>query len=208
MSEPIDSKKCILNVAAKLFAKLGLDKTSTREIAKESNSNISLISYYFGGKEGLYKEVMRNFALEVKERVQSRIKTSQNSPMTKELFKQEISSVVETMIYFRLTYPEVSQIFAREKLTGLALSKEIHEEIFYPLTKEFIHMIEEAQKAKVVNPNINPVLFFIMLTESIWGFFAMKDCPTPLAKDCANLHENADELKKQITEIYTQGVLL
>ncbi len=60
MAEPQqDSKICILQVAAKLFAKLGLDKCSTREIAKEAKANISLISYYSGGKEGLYREVMR-----------------------------------------------------------------------------------------------------------------------------------------------------
>lgn len=47
-----DSKLCIMRAAVTLFAKLGLDKCSTREIAKQSDSNISLISYYFGGKRG------------------------------------------------------------------------------------------------------------------------------------------------------------
>lgn len=208
MSDSLDSKKCILAVAAKLFAKLGLDKTSTREIAKESNANISLISYYFGGKEGLYKEVMRNFALELKEHVHEKIVNKKAEPMTKEFFVNEIYLVVETMIFFRMKYPEISQIFSREKLTGLQHSKEVHEEIFYPMAKEFVNLFEMAQKANVVNPKINPILYFTLLTEGISGFFEMKECPSPLAKQCLNPENDIEEIKKQITEIYTQGVLL
>lgn len=208
MSETLDSKKCILAVAAKLFAKFGLDKTSTREIAKESNANISLISYYFGGKEGLYKEVMRNFAEEMRTSVNERIAASSKKTMTKQLFRDEIESIVEMLIFFRTKYPEVLQIFAREKLMGLQHSKEIHEQVFYPLAKEFIRLFESAQDAKVVSPHINGALYFTVLTEGVAGFFAMKECPTPLSKDCVRITDKVDELKKQITEIYTQGVLL
>ena len=208
MSEPIDSKKCILGVAAKLFAKLGLDKTSTREIAKESNANISLISYYFGGKEGLYKEVMRNFAVELKDYVQTQIFNPEKQNITKDEFLREMSLIIETMIYFRTKYPEISQIFAREKLTGLEHSKEIHEEIFYPLAKQFISLFEVAQKSNVVHANINPIVFFTVLTEGIWGFFEMKECPTPFAKDCSEISSNLNLLKQQILQIYTQGVLV
>ena len=52
----------ILRVAGKLFAQHGLEGVSTRDIAAKSDLNISLISYYFGGKEGLYKEVINDFA--------------------------------------------------------------------------------------------------------------------------------------------------
>ncbi|MFZ3229476.1 MAG: TetR family transcriptional regulator [Pseudobdellovibrio sp.] len=208
MSEPMDSKKCILGVAAKLFAKLGLDKTSTREIAKESKANISLISYYFGGKEGLYKEVMREFAIELKEHVNTNVFKVDDITLTKENFSNEILLIIKTIIFFRLKYPEISKIFSREKLTGLEHSKEIHEEIFYPMTLEFIKLIKKAQIEKIVNPNINPALFFTLMTESIWGFFAMAECPTPLAKDCVAITKDTTELAKQISEIYIQGVLL
>lgn len=48
----------ILKVATKLFAEYGFDGTSTRDICKAANINISLISYYFGGKEKLYEEII------------------------------------------------------------------------------------------------------------------------------------------------------
>jgi TetR/AcrR family transcriptional regulator, regulator of cefoperazone and chloramphenicol sensitivity len=45
----------ILYAALKLFAEQGFKKTSIRDIAKHSASNIASISYYFGGKQGLYR---------------------------------------------------------------------------------------------------------------------------------------------------------
>lgn len=43
-----------------LFARKGLNGVSTRELAKASSCNIGMISYYFGGKTGLYEAVLRD----------------------------------------------------------------------------------------------------------------------------------------------------
>ena len=202
-----DSRNCILSVAAKLFAKLGLDKCSTREIAKLSNSNISLISYYFGGKEGLYREVMRSCALEIREHVQGRIDSLKHFPMTEKLFRQEVESVIESFIFFRTKYPEVSQIFAREKLTHLQHSQQIHQEIFYPLVQSFIQTFERAQKAGFVKKDINPALFFSLMSEGIWGFFEIQSCPTPLASEFTAIASDPKKLKNQIAKIFIEGAL-
>ena len=49
-----DKKELILDVAESLFAELGFDGASTRQIAKEAGVNIAMLNYYFGGKEGLF----------------------------------------------------------------------------------------------------------------------------------------------------------
>lgn len=62
MKQNIDenSKEKILNTAIKLFAQKGFDGTSIREICKSANINICMISYYFGGKQELYQEIITN----------------------------------------------------------------------------------------------------------------------------------------------------
>lgn len=50
----------IIEVATELFAKNGFEGASTREICKQAGANISLISYYFGGKKELYEKVVTN----------------------------------------------------------------------------------------------------------------------------------------------------
>ncbi len=203
-----DSKKCILHAAAQLFSRLGLDKCSTREIAKKSDSNISLISYYFGGKEGLYKEVMRDHALEIKKSVQKIFEHSEKNPKTKESFVTEVGLMIQNMIWFRVNHPEMSKIFAREKLTGMPYAKEIHSEIFYPMVTQFFEIFKAGQMNGYVKPDINPALFFISMSEGLWGFFEMLDCETELRQDCVELAQNHEELKNQIMKIYLTGVLL
>ena len=203
-----DSKLCILQAAAALFAKLGLDKCSTREIAKQADSNISLISYYFGGKEGLYKEVMRSHALEIKERASSVINNIENADITKEIFVTDMGKIIDNIIQSHLQNPELSKIFAREKLAGLPFSKEIHTEIFYPLILNFYKLIEIGQKKGFVKPAINPALFFLLMTEGISGLFVINECKTKLGKDCEAVIQDPVMLRNQIMDIYLSGVLI
>jgi AcrR family transcriptional regulator len=57
-SEHIDKKEVILLQAEKLFSENDFDAVSVRDIAKEANVNIAMISYYFGSKEKLFEAVI------------------------------------------------------------------------------------------------------------------------------------------------------
>jgi len=52
-----DKQIQILESAERLFADKGFDGTSVREIAKDSNVNLAMISYYFGSKEKLMEAI-------------------------------------------------------------------------------------------------------------------------------------------------------
>ncbi len=49
-----NSKEKIITTAARLFARYSYDGVGIRQICKEADVNISMISYYFGGKKELY----------------------------------------------------------------------------------------------------------------------------------------------------------
>lgn len=49
----------ILDTATSLFAVHGFENVTIKQLAKASNINIAAISYYFGGKESLYQEVLK-----------------------------------------------------------------------------------------------------------------------------------------------------
>jgi AcrR family transcriptional regulator len=53
-----DTKKCILDVAEKLFARQGFHATSMRMLTSEAKVNLAAINYHFGSKEELIKSVM------------------------------------------------------------------------------------------------------------------------------------------------------
>lgn len=52
------SKQRIIKAATRLFAQKGYDGVSIREICREANANICMISYFWNGKEGLYQGIL------------------------------------------------------------------------------------------------------------------------------------------------------
>src|SRR6266571_1987150 len=53
-----DCRGALIAVATPLFAAKGFNGVSVQELAAAAGVNISMISYYFGGKEGLYAAVL------------------------------------------------------------------------------------------------------------------------------------------------------
>ncbi|HWR44980.1 TetR/AcrR family transcriptional regulator [Sporomusa sp.] len=53
-----DAKEKLIEAGERLFAEKGLSGVSIRELSKEAGANSALISYYFGGKEGLYAAIL------------------------------------------------------------------------------------------------------------------------------------------------------
>jgi AcrR family transcriptional regulator len=202
-----DSKFCILGVATKLFAKLGIDKCSTREIAKHSDVNVSLISYYFGGKEGLYKECIRNHALTILDSVKETVEEFDKQELTRELFIEDMSRMVDHMIQSQWHNPEMAKIIAREKLAGFPHARETHIEILYPLIQRFYRLFEAGQEKGIVKKEVSAPIFFMTLMEAICGIFNMKDCDLPLTRDCAHILNDPVALRKQLISIYLTGVL-
>jgi TetR/AcrR family transcriptional regulator len=54
-----DSRSRILAAATPMFAMHGLNGVSVRTLASAAGVNLSMISYHFGGKEGLYAEILK-----------------------------------------------------------------------------------------------------------------------------------------------------
>jgi len=58
----IDSRARLIEAATDLFIERGFRGVSIRQIADTAGTNSALISYYFGDKEGLFKQVFKNVA--------------------------------------------------------------------------------------------------------------------------------------------------
>jgi TetR/AcrR family transcriptional regulator len=54
----MDAREKLLTAGTRLFAEKGFAAVSIRELSQAGQVNSSLISYYFGGKEGLYAAVL------------------------------------------------------------------------------------------------------------------------------------------------------
>ena len=53
-----DKKTRILNFACEIFAEKGFRNSTLADICNKADANVASVSYYFGGKKGLYKEAL------------------------------------------------------------------------------------------------------------------------------------------------------
>ncbi len=76
-----DKKYAILDAAEDLIAVNGYRSTTTRMIADEAGVNVAMLSYYFGSKEQLLKELIDRHTANVK-KILEQITSQEDHPVT------------------------------------------------------------------------------------------------------------------------------
>jgi AcrR family transcriptional regulator len=58
--DDLETRARLLNAASRLFAERGYARVTVRDICKKARANVAAVNYHFGGKDGLYRAVMRH----------------------------------------------------------------------------------------------------------------------------------------------------
>ncbi|SMC69211.1 TetR/AcrR family transcriptional regulator [Pedobacter africanus] len=127
--EKTDKKASILEAAEKLFAELGYEATSTRNIAKEAGANMAMINYYFGSKEGVFMEIMSKRIVDFNTQLMS--------------IDQDKLSGMEKLV-------KVIEGYAARVLCNHSLHKMMHRELSMPHRPEMFFKIKNAMAENLV----------------------------------------------------------
>lgn len=127
-----NTEKRIMDTATVLFAKKGFDGTSTREICKLAEINISLISYYFGGKKELYKKIVTNIVEKIITYMKSQMALDTIFPDLTTLSKDEkmdllFKALDRIMDYFysdKISDSEIMLLYKEQMESGIPLNSE------------------------------------------------------------------------------------
>lgn len=204
--EELGPRQKIIEAATVLFALEGLHGTSTRDIAKKSGLNLSLISYYFGGKEGLYKTVIQEFVFKVFTQIEKVVSDFERNEVSAKSIQKAIQSLVNTLIDMRIEDPYMAKIMTWEKLSGLPFSREIHETMMNKAGEKVESIISQGQKAGLVNKKVNPRFFIICLVEGVMGYFNLLDCNCSLNQKMYVMPEQRQEFTNQISMLFLEGI--
>ncbi len=204
--EESSAKQKILSTAAKLFAERGFSGVSTRDIAGETGLNISLISYYFNGKEGLYQAVIHEFAHTAKAAMEKMLGEFHHQMQSKEQFRVQMRLLISTFLQMKISSPHISVILMREMIEGLPNAREIHETIFTQLAEAVIQVFESAQKKGYLRQDVNPATLFFSLVHSIDGYIIGVKLNTPLSNRCRQIPAELDLYVNDLMKIFIEGV--
>ncbi|UOF02166.1 TetR/AcrR family transcriptional regulator [Bdellovibrio reynosensis] len=205
--EELGARQKIMDAAIELFARDGLHGVSTRDIAKASGLNLSLISYYFGGKEGLYKTAIQEFSGKIFAQIQEVTDEFEQDEVSAKSIQRAIMTLVNNFIDMRVANPNMAKIMTREKLEGLPFCREIQEHLLTNAGDKMIAIITKGQKAGVVSKNINPHFFMVYLVEGLLGYFNMFDCKCTWNSKLYSLPQKKEQFVKQVSLLFVEGIL-
>ncbi|RYL93768.1 TetR/AcrR family transcriptional regulator [Sporolactobacillus sp. THM7-4] len=116
------TKQAVIHSALKLFNMGGYDGTSIRAIATEAGVNIALVSYYFGGKQGLLEYLMASFYEGYLETLEN---AAQEAEKAEKSADERLVSVADALIRYQQDYFYLSRFVHREMTLDNQLVREL-----------------------------------------------------------------------------------
>src|SRR5262245_9346886 len=80
-----ETRERLLESATRLFAERGFAKVTVREICKAARANVAAVNYHFGGKTGLYEEIVQSAIRTMHGTTQEIQKTGEGRPAEEQL---------------------------------------------------------------------------------------------------------------------------
>jgi AcrR family transcriptional regulator len=166
-SNPVEPKKRILEAAISLFAQKGFAAVGVREIAKEADVNIAMISYYFEGKVGILKAILEEFFDQYSRMLRAAVAEEKT---TEEAIRRLMGHMVDfvrentelAMVAYNelpLDFPELAELKA-EKITQMIV-------ILSGLIKRFGLDPEDIHLLGMIGPSLISMVFMNFRIKSI-----------------------------------------
>jgi TetR/AcrR family transcriptional regulator len=191
-----DCREHIIAAAVPLFAAKGLNGVSVRELASASGVNLSMISYYFGGKEELYAAVLREqFAILEK---------------LEEIEQMEIDILKKFELYVRATVsryrknPYLLRFYTSELTNPTACFETIVKPAIKKVVQVLLDTFTDGLSHKKFRDGLNPADTVLALAGMINFYFLLEPATAELVDHAP---ERDEELIRHVMDIFTRGVL-
>lgn len=143
------ARQKLLSAARHLFAIKGLSGTSIRDIATKARLNSSMISYYFNGKEGLYKECLKEIGRAQLDMAEQLLKPVHS----KEELKVRLQLFIDKIFALFLEDLDAGLIIVREYDRIHSPAKEIFNQTLLQVFDKLCQFFRDAQKKSVISKN-------------------------------------------------------
>lgn len=196
MEKEKDSRTKLIEAAIPLFAAKGLASVSIRELAEAANVNSALISYYFGGKDGLYMGVLEELFSPVSSFLDDFGKLEATPLERMEYYAKAVLSVHKKNPYLMR--------FVHSEMTNPTFALKIIFEKYISRIYQFVHKIfADGIKEGYFKADLDPTYATISLAGMMNFYFIMR----PITKEFLTDGINHDEkYVMQAVQIYLNGV--
>ena len=135
----MDTSAAIAEAALQRFAAQGFEATSLREIAADASVDVALISYRFGGKNGLWKAIVTQAATDLRETLEGALQNAGTGTA-----HDRLRQSARTFLAYLLVRPEVPRLLMRDITIHTERSQWLLETLSLPLHRHFIDLANAA----------------------------------------------------------------
>ena len=187
----VPPRERILQNGAELFAQKGFSAVGVREVTDKAGVNVSMTSYYYGGKNGLLKAIITDFFKKAGDVIKE---VSVMDTPTDEKIKLLVNLLLEMM----LTHQNICRVAIFELPFDIPEISEFKEELF----KENIRMIIDIFKEKynfkdeTIQLIIGPAFYSLLFSHCYFSNILRQDKDSKYYKKFA----------ETISELFLRGI--
>ncbi len=159
-----ETRAALQDSALKHFGARGFLAASVHDIARDAGVNVSLVSYHFGGKEGLFKACLERAGtdqLSVAMRILSK------EPETIDEIRIRLEMFVDEMFLYGISNPDMFAILYRDLNSEFHLVEDIFKETFLKMFELLSKFFETARKCNLIADWAQPNLSAMQLMGSV-----------------------------------------
>ncbi len=193
-----DTETKLIETAISLFAQKGFAGVSIRELAREANVNSALISYHFGGKEGLYKAVMEEQFSPIAQVLKQFANMVQLSP------RERLHAYAKNIVIIHRERPFLAQCFHIE----LANPSACCESVIKKYVSQMFQFIHKTLAEGVENGDFKADLQIEYATISLAGIMNFFFITKPIFQEFQEFSAQLDEeYATQAIDIFLNGII-
>ncbi len=191
-----DFRDKLIATATHLFAERGLHGVSIRELSRAAGVSISMISYYFGGKERLYSSVLREqFACYsyIEE-----IRARDAEPLEK------IEDYIRWTVTRHRNQPYLLRFYTSELTNPTRFFSEIVQPAIGNVIRILIEIVKEGIARHQFRQGLDPV-DTVLVMAGMANYYFLSTLATEVFID--HSPERDEELIRHYMDIFTKGIL-
>lgn len=191
-----DSRDKLIEVATALFARKGFAGVSIREATDAAGVNSALISYYFGGKEGLYTTILERHFDQIREKLAD-VRSRQLDPLAR------IKFYISTVVSIHKQNPCLLRLLLGEITNPTPFFEPVVKNTILQISSYLRETFREGVSQGVFRAELNPEIAVVALAGMINFYFLSR----PISADFLPLGDSTDEeFTRQAVTIFLSGV--
>ncbi len=200
----------LLRAGLHLFAEKGFAATSTREIAREAGCNLSLINYYFGGKEGLYEAVFLEKIGPIRDSLPEAYSIDPaQMGLDRKGFFGVLTQLIALNVHSYLADPAFGRLMHREVLDGVPYARNVLDGMLLQMLESLTRLVEWGKGEGFLREDVHAPTSLMLLSRAIDGYLAMVDALRGRSDVTGLLMDpqvDTEGFTRQVVELFLRGL--